>query len=142
MHGDLSKTLRNWCFPRLQLLPLSEGWYWGIQQRATYRYLVATRNIWMIFVRNLQQLARFGVQPPTITSSPNFPNFTNWSKRLFVKKIFIWEPATNSFWQLATNMKIMSISATIDRNLATDTLSKYLNTSPFRIFITSCKVLD
>ncbi len=48
-----------------------------------------------------------------------------------VKKRVIWQPATNSFWQLVTNRKIMSISATIEKNVATDTLSKYLNTRPY-----------
>ncbi len=38
--------------------------------------------------------------------------------------------ATNSFWQLATNREILSISATNKKNVATNTLSKYLNTCP------------
>ena len=51
---------------------------------------------------------------------------------LLSRKGGIWQPATNSFWQLATNRKIMSISATFEKNVAINTLSKYLNTRPTR----------
>ena len=38
--------------------------------------------------------------------------------------------ATNSLWQMATNSEILSISVTIEKNMATSTLSKYLNARP------------
>ena len=79
----------------------------------------ATRNKWKSG-RNTQQLWDFWLQHATI-------------KNILVatrNKRVIWQPATNSFLQLATKSEMMSISATIGKDVATDTLSKYLNTCP------------
>ena len=114
-------------------------WYWGIRQRATNGNLVPTCNICSIFGRNLQQIEKSQPQHATISFGGKFmrqisSNLAFWlsvqlSVQLSVlpRKRVIWQPATNSFWQLATNSEILSISATNEKNVAPDTFSKYPN---------------